>query len=215
MKDFQTKLSALASKGLNKDLYNQIVSMGVDTGAAYVNALSKGTPQDIAAINKLNAQIGTQAQTMGNAAADAMYAAGQSSAAGYYAGLLANQKQLTDAANTLANKLIAQIKKKLGIHSPSRVALELGRNFGAAFADGIISQMGTVTKNATALANASTNIQPPPSPATTPATGYSTPVVPGGGVSTVFQQQIDVHTQEIDPRKHAADLGFELFQRVI
>ena len=74
-------------------------------------------------------------------------AAGKATVEGMRTGLVATEA-FREAARNLAQSAITSIKNKLGIHSPSRVAKELGQYTGEGFAIGLESEAGAVAKAA-------------------------------------------------------------------
>ena len=62
---------------------------------------------------------------------------GQNVAEGYANGIMDKLSYVAYAANSLGNKTIKTLKKKLDIHSPSRVGKWLGQMFGVGTGDGV------------------------------------------------------------------------------
>ena len=75
----------------------------------------------IQSVNDLTASISQQADSLGTSAAQQFYQAGVDAAQGLVNGLLAQQEALDAAAKKLADALVKQVKKSLGIKSPSTV----------------------------------------------------------------------------------------------
>jgi len=126
VKEYSNLLARLRSQGLNSTMYDQLVQAGVEGGLATANAIAEGGPAAIKEFNSLQAQLGTAASTLGNTAANNMYNAGIQAAQGLVNGLNKKAKALEKASKRLANAMVKQIKKALGIKSPSRVFKRLG-----------------------------------------------------------------------------------------
>jgi hypothetical protein len=62
---------------------------------------------------------------------------GQNVAEGYANGIMDKLSYVAYAANSLGDKTIKTLKKKLDIHSPSRVGKWIGRMFGVGTGDGV------------------------------------------------------------------------------
>lgn len=136
LNDFTAKVDALRRAGLNQQTVDQIIADGVEKGSMTAAALVAGGPEAIAAVNNLQGQITAAAGQLGAVAAVNMYGTGQQAADGFVSGLEADLEKLDRAASRVARRLVRQIKKELGIKSPSRVARGLARNF----TDGIVLQ---------------------------------------------------------------------------
>jgi hypothetical protein len=84
-----------------------------------------------------------------------MYQAGVDTAQGLVNGLNAQSSALAAAAKSLAAKLTAEVKKELGIHSPSTVAHGIGVNYGQGMVNGIAAMRPAVASEMRALADTS------------------------------------------------------------
>jgi len=157
-KAFATNLANLKKLGLRSDLYKQIAEAGVDAGGATAQALLQGGKGTVAAANDLQRQIANASAGLGNTATDNMYKAGVDAAQGLVNGLLAKTKALNAAAVKLANQIVAQIRKTLGIHSPSRVLEWHGSMAGQGFARGIEGEYGLVAKASAGMGNAARRV---------------------------------------------------------
>ena len=198
-KQFANQLASLKNLGLRGDLYKQIAEAGVDAGGATAAALLQGGKGAVASANDLQRQIANASAGLGNTAAKNMYQAGVDAAQGLVNGLLAKTKALDAASKKLAAAIVAQIKKTLGIRSPSKVLEWHGAMAGVGFTRGIEGEYGRVQKAAAGLGNAATGIR-------------STPGRPGGGgssqlplkVELVFKSDGSAHMDQLmrDVRKY-------------
>lgn len=127
IKNFNNKLAALKKKGLGKDLYDQIVQMGVDGGSTYADALAKETPASLKALNSLQSQVSTASGALGKSTSKAMYQSGIDAAAGFDKGLRTYLAKIAKSGTGIAKSLVAALKKALGIKSPSRVLAGIGQ----------------------------------------------------------------------------------------
>jgi hypothetical protein len=117
VKAFQGTIAGLSKKGLNQDLISQLVAMGPDsTLATLVTGANKAQLAQLNALAKSGAKLTT---SYGNTMADAMFDAGKNASKGFLTGLQSQEKELQAAMNKLGDGLVASIKKKLKIKSPS------------------------------------------------------------------------------------------------
>lgn len=157
-KAFATNLANLKKLGLRSDLYKQIAEAGVEAGGATAQALLQGGKGTVAAANALQRQIANASAGLGNTAADNMYKAGVDAAQGLVNGLLAKTKALNAAAVKLANQIVAQIRKTLGIHSPSKVLKWHGSMAAIGFKQGIEGEYGLIAKAAAGMGDAARQV---------------------------------------------------------
>ncbi|EAF8398763.1 tail tape measure protein [Listeria monocytogenes] len=139
IKAFQANVEKLRKKGVSKDIINDILEAGVENGSSYAQALAKSDAKTIKAINSTQNQINSASKSMGNTAANAMYSAGINAAKGLINGLNSQKKQLEKTAKSIANTITNSVKKALKIHSPSRVAIELGKFFTGGLGNGVLA----------------------------------------------------------------------------
>lgn len=142
LRAFNGKIAALRKKGIAPGLINEVAMLGSIEGTSVADAMLQGTSAEVKNLNSQYSQVGAMSNAIGNTTADAMYKVGIDAQAGLVKGLQADSASLTSAANKLTGTLIAQVKKNLGIRSPSRVFAELGRFTGAGFIQGL-DQMQT------------------------------------------------------------------------
>jgi TP901 family phage tail tape measure protein len=212
IREYGQNLKTLLSMGYSKAVYDMVVQLGPELGNEYAKALIAATPTDVKEINRGIGQIQSQASGIASAAGSAMYDAGIKAAEGLVAGLEKKKKELERVARELGRLIAQTIRKELGIKSPSKVGIKIGSNFGSAIARGMHEQSKNVSRASSVLARAAAFDMS----ATTGSSRPFTPVVSGyggaGGDGKVIHNEIDVYTQEIDPRANAAKLGWELAQ---
>lgn len=125
--EFAKQLEALKGKGLNAEAISQIAQAGVTGGGmATAQSLLNATPDQIAKINALQAQLQKSADAAGTTTADAMYGAGIRAAEGLVKGLTAQQSAIEAAMMNIAKAMEASLKKALGIKSPAKRMMPIG-----------------------------------------------------------------------------------------
>ncbi|EAD6333000.1 TPA: tape measure protein [Listeria monocytogenes] len=165
IKAFQANVEKLRKKGVSKDIINDILEAGVENGSSYAQALAKSDAKTIKAINSTQNQINSASKAMGNTAANAMYSAGINAAKGLINGLNSQKKQLEKTAKSIANTITNSVKKALKIHSPSRVAVELGKFFTGGLGNGVLAgakgAVQSTNKMVDKVVNAASNMTVP------------------------------------------------------
>ncbi|EAE2754100.1 tail tape measure protein [Listeria monocytogenes] len=165
IKAFQANVEKLRKKGVSKDIINDILEAGVENGSSYAQALAKSDAKTIKAINSTQNQINSASKSMGNTAANAMYSAGINAARGLINGLNSQKKQLEKTAKSIANTITNSVKKALKIHSPSRVAIELGKFFTGGLGNGVLAgakgAVQSTNKMVDKVVNAASNMTVP------------------------------------------------------
>ncbi|MEN1133181.1 tape measure protein [Listeria monocytogenes] len=165
IKAFQANVEKLRKKGVSKDIINDILESGVENGSSYAQALAKSDAKTIKAINSTQNQINSASKSMGNTAANAMYSAGINAAKGLINGLNSQKKQLEKTAKSIASTITNSVKKALRIHSPSRVAIELGKYFTGGLGNGVLAgakgAVQSTNKMVDKVVNAASNMTVP------------------------------------------------------
>ncbi|EKP9944606.1 tape measure protein [Listeria monocytogenes] len=165
IKAFQANVEKLRKKGVSKDIISDILESGVENGSSYAQALAKSDAKTIKAINSTQNQINSASKSMGNTAANAMYGAGINAAKGLINGLNSQKKQLENTAKSIANTITNSVKKALRIHSPSRVAVELGKFFTGGLGNGVLAgakgAVQSTNKMVDKVVNAASNMTVP------------------------------------------------------
>ncbi|EAE2472398.1 tape measure protein [Listeria innocua] len=165
IKAFQANVEKLRKKGVSKDIISDILDAGVENGSSYAQALAKSDAKTIKAINSTQNQINSASKSMGNTAANAMYSAGINAAKGLINGLNSQKKQLEKTAKSIANTITNSVKKALKIHSPSRVAISLGKFFTGGLGNGVLAgakgAVQSTNKMVDKVVNAASNMTVP------------------------------------------------------
>jgi hypothetical protein len=100
---FREQLSTLNQMGLNKELYKQILDSGLDAGSATAKALLKGGPQAIDEMNSLFSQLDMTSSQLADESTKVMFNGGEDVIQGFIDGILAQDEQLRQQAETIAN----------------------------------------------------------------------------------------------------------------
>lgn len=115
----------LAQDGLSQASVQQLLSAGPEAALATAEAIAAGGAAAISEINQLQARLAASGDTLGDRMADRYYGAGVDAAQGIVKGLEAEAARLDRAAVSLANALVAAVKRALGIRSPSKEFREI------------------------------------------------------------------------------------------
>jgi len=110
---------------------------------------------------------------------------------------------ITDKAKSIGSSIIDAVTGVFKVASPSKVFTYIGEMNGKGLAEGMVNMIGAVTNAGTLMAQAA--IQPANTALSTmsDSAASANPMTTGGN-----KFEMNVYTQEIDPVKHAADLGW-------
>jgi len=208
VKTFQANLRNLASRGFDKETIAQLAQQGVEGAGQLVATLVKGSNSDLAQISKIQAEIRKIGGDTGSKVAGDLYNAGIKAGQGLIKGLQSQIASITKMMAQIATALVKQIKKELGIKSPSKVFEAIGMNTARGYINGYVQQMN---RNMNTLTGAS--LFTPDQSRVGFGGGNGQPFA-GTSVYKTYDIKQTIHTQEIDPRKTAADLGWELQGRL-
>lgn len=135
---FASLLSQLKAKGVDKGLLQDIANAGVGGGGLETaQALMGASASQLKQLNSLRYQQVSAANSLGATVADSFYAAGIKAAEGLVKGLTAEQSSIEKAMLAISKSMESSIKKALGIHSPSRVMMNLGHQTAEGYAIGV------------------------------------------------------------------------------
>lgn len=217
MKKFTEQLRDLAKRGFDKDTIAQLAQQGVEGAGAMVNTLANSTDAELQQISQLQKEIRGMAQATGTNVAGDLYNAGIAAAQGLIKGLQSQIGAITKEMEKIAKALVAAIKKELGIRSPSTVFAGIGVDTVRGYAQGFTKHMKLVTPQLQQAMHMNT-----PRQALPVSTPFGAPVGslrrPYGALmppnETRNDVTVNVYTNELDPRKTAAQLGWELEGRL-
>lgn len=141
---FLSDMTKLRAMGLNDEMYEKLMNEG-PAQQAFVTSLLAAGKSGVTEVNKLNKDLMASASKVGDTASKAMYQNGIDAANGFIAGLTKQKQQLEAIGKTLADTIVAAIKKSLQIKSPSRVMMGMGKFTAEGLANGIASNAGLVS----------------------------------------------------------------------
>ena len=160
---FQQKLRLLTASGLSDAAYKQLVDAGIATGTEYADAILAGGAGAVGQINDLVGQIDLISEGIGKETSTRLYQAGVDTAQGILDGLKSLDAELEAAAKALGDMIAAEVKKALGIKSPSKVMFDMMGHVGDGIALGLGAQDRKVMTASTSLSNTLTGaIYPSP-----------------------------------------------------
>ena len=161
IKAFGTKMTQLRNIGLSANLISEVASLGSEDGSMVADSLIAGGKGQVSQLNAAYKSIDDSAKGTGLAVANGMYGAGIAGAQGLANGLRKNIAAVDKAARDISNRLISQVKKTLGIRSPSRVMRDqVGLQIGAGLAQGIRNSIKLVSAATNDLMDAATPTVP-------------------------------------------------------
>lgn len=170
IKQYADKLKEIKEK-VSGDLFDEIASYDMQQGEAFIDRLLAMSDEELKAYSEAYDEKMSLAESLSesiyqsdfDAVADeyekAMEQAfkdlpsqletlGYQTMQGFLQGLTTNTDYMSDAIKTFVSGMIDQFKDQLGIHSPSKVAAELGAFTGKGFANGLADMVNTVKKAA-------------------------------------------------------------------
>jgi hypothetical protein len=113
-KAFAKNLVALKKLGLNSQLFAQLVNAGADAGGATAEAIVAGGADTISALNGLYNELALSAGDIAANATDTLYEVGQQVVSnGFIEGLLSQESELQQAAQTLADAFASTFTTQL------------------------------------------------------------------------------------------------------
>jgi tape measure domain-containing protein len=146
-KAFTAMVQKLRALGLNDTLYKELLAKGT-AAMPFMSELLDSGKAGVAELNSLGTSLDAAAGTLGNNASSALYQAAVDSAQGLVDGLKKQQGAIEAQMDKIADAMAAAIKKKLGIKSPSRVFMEVGKFSAQGLAKGLEDTSSVVTKSA-------------------------------------------------------------------
>jgi len=130
------KMTELRKLGLNDTMYKELMAKGTDA-LPFIDQLLGTGKSGVTQINSLSSQLDSSAAALGNSASKALYQAAVDSAAGLVKGLQNQQKAIEKQMDVIADAMVKAIKKKLGIKSPSREFMAVGKFSSQGLAQGL------------------------------------------------------------------------------
>jgi hypothetical protein len=121
-KQFAQQLKDLRALGLDKNLYQQIVSAGIDAGGATAKAILEGGTGTVSELNNLFAELDAVGGDIAEQSAQVMYGAGIDLVDGLLNGLMSKEKELVDYATKLANAFTTAFTDRMNFAMPMPTA---------------------------------------------------------------------------------------------
>jgi hypothetical protein len=151
---FKATLDKLRALGMDDVSYKKFLEEGIGSQPFLDQILASG-PAAVTGINELNAKLATAAAALGTKAASDMYQAGVNAAQGLVDGLNKSMKTIEAQMTKIANAMVKAIKKALGIKSPAKALIPVGKFMNEGLAQGLEKyahlaeeSAGNVAKNA-------------------------------------------------------------------
>lgn len=150
-------INKLKARGVNKSIIEDLLEAGIDGGAGQARILANASKSTINQLNAIQGAINKKTSSLATRQANDFYSVGVNTARGMVAGLKYQDKQLKAAATRLADLVSNTVKKRLGIHSPSRVFAWLGDNTVLGYIKGVTGNERGVVKTMSNLAQRASN----------------------------------------------------------
>ena len=120
----------------------EIIGMGVELIMALIQGIMQAVPELLGSVDDL---IGSLMYTIG-AAVNGIFDIGVNIIKGLWNGITSMGSWLTSKVSGLFGGLVDNVKKTLGIHSPSKVFMEIGGYMSEGVGDGFDAEMGAVDR---------------------------------------------------------------------
>lgn len=133
---FKATMEQLRKLGLDDNQYKNFMEQGVKI-QPFLDSLLASGGSTIAELNSIDSSLVSSATSLGKSASEALYKAGVDAAKGLVDGLTAQMKSITDKMTAIGKAIADEIKKELGIKSPSKVFKEIGANTIVGLAQGM------------------------------------------------------------------------------
>jgi hypothetical protein len=125
-RDFANNLRVLKDMGLDGQLFDQLVSAGVEAGGETAQALVDGGQETVSEISNIFAEVNALGATLGEEVATTLYGTGIDLADGLIEGILSKQDEMETAAYAMAEAFNtafqATLSTEIGKVTDSRVA---------------------------------------------------------------------------------------------
>ncbi|MEH0431288.1 phage tail tape measure protein [Streptomyces stelliscabiei] len=205
---FRKQIAGLSKKGVSQDIISQLVAQG--PGGPLIDLIAGASKGQLAQLNKVSAAGGALSTSFGRTMADAMFDAGAQAGKGFLTGLQAQEAELQKAMDRLGAGLVAAIRKKLKIKSPSRVTQWVGEMTGAGVGVGLDNTAANVAAAAARVADAAVPGVPTVSPVGIAARASSPQgLTAGGRLFLVLEdgREIAAYVDERADRRVSAGMG--------
>jgi hypothetical protein len=140
---FKATMEQLRKLGLDDNQYKKFMEQGTAIQPFLDQLLASGG-STIAELNKIDGTLTDSATSLGKSASEALYQAGVDSAKGIVDGLQAQMANIIKQMKALGKAIADELKKELGIKSPSKVMAEIGKNTVNGLGKGMSDNMNVV-----------------------------------------------------------------------
>ena len=199
---FKGQLDQLRSLGLDSALMAQIGDLGVGKGGAIAKSLIAGGKGLVSQLNGQWKQLGATSQSAGMSLANGMYGAGIAAQQGLVNGLAGNLRAVDAAVKKVTDRMTSQVRKNLGIHSPSRVFRQIGVFTGQGFVLGVGDMESDAKTAMDRLTSVPKAVAAQPSPSRSMEPAYSR----AGAAADRGPTEIHVH-ETANPRATAIEVA--------
>jgi tape measure domain-containing protein len=141
---YQLTLDQLRKLGLDDATYQKLLSEGT-ADQQFATQLLSGGKTAVQSLNTLDAQLAKVSKKLAVSAGDNLYQAGVDAAQGLVNGLRKKKNDVKTAMEEIADEMLAVLRAKLKIKSPSEAFAEIGRFSMAGMAKGFSDSSKVVT----------------------------------------------------------------------
>lgn len=149
---FSKAIQKLQKLGLKQTSLNELITAGPEAGLGAAEGLAAGGKAAVTQVNDLQDQLNRNGKALGASLAEEWYGHGIEISTGLLKGLEKDQDKLLKVMDKLGDQMAASFKKRLGIHSPSKVFEGFGADITAGLGQGITGSLGTVSRANGAMA---------------------------------------------------------------
>lgn len=143
----RAQLEKLKEMGLSDAMYQELLAKGTES-IPFATQILDGGQIAVNELNSLQSSLDRSASELGKSAGQALYLAGINTAEGLVAGLKSEEADIKAEILKIASSMTTEIKKALGIKSPSRVFAAIGKFSGAGLAKGLTDSTAVAEKAA-------------------------------------------------------------------
>ena len=133
---FKATMEALRKLGLDDNQYKKFMEQGTAIQPFLDQLLASGG-STITELNKIDGTLTDSATSLGKSASEALYQAGVDAAKGIVDGLQTQMDAITKQMKKLGKAIADELKKELGIKSPSKVMMQVGKYTVQGLAEGL------------------------------------------------------------------------------
>lgn len=133
----RVNLWKLKTQGFSQNIINDISAMDPREANQVSKQILRGSKAQREALKKQYRSLQAQSAGAGKLVANYMYSTGIQAANGLIKGLRSQLAAVDVASKVLADRLVGTVRRRLGIHSPSRVMAIQGRYSAEGFAKGL------------------------------------------------------------------------------